>query len=182
MHDATTPPKRMLYSFEARCRAVSAMRSGISPAKAAASVGASRASGYRWWARYRARGWAGLRERPSTPRHQPRRLSPAEEAEIVAARERSGAGWLRWYNRRRPHGSLGSLPPVSRVSHLCVKYTQGRRSSAGRHHERAPHALGAGRAGRDKDLHAGNARLARRAARHDGTGSWWELSSLCSPG
>ena len=94
MHDATTQPKRMLYSFEARCRAVSAMRSGISPARAAASVGASRATGYRWWARYRAGGWADLRERPSTPRHQPRRLSPAEEAEIVAARERSGAGPL----------------------------------------------------------------------------------------
>ena len=94
MHDATTQPKRMLYSFEARCRAVSAMRSGMSPARAAASVGASRATGYRWWARYRAGGWADLRERPSTPRHQPRRLSPAEEAEIVAARERSGAGPL----------------------------------------------------------------------------------------
>ena len=54
----------MLYSFEARCRAVSAQRSGMSPARAAASVGASRATGYRWLARYRAGGWAGLRERP----------------------------------------------------------------------------------------------------------------------
>ena len=94
MHDATSQPKRMLYSFEARCRAVDAMRSGMSPARAAASVGASRATGYRWWARYRAGGWAGLRARPSTPKHQPRRLSQAEEAEIVAARERSGAGPL----------------------------------------------------------------------------------------
>ena len=94
MHDATNRPQRMLYSFEARCRAISAMLAGMSPAKAAASVGASRATGYRWLARYRAGGWAGLRERPSTPKHQPRRLSPAEEAEIVAARERSGAGPL----------------------------------------------------------------------------------------
>ena len=84
----------MLYSFETRCRAVAAMRSGMSPARAAASVGASRATGYRWLARYRAGGWAGLRERPSTPKRQPRRLSQAEEAEIVAARERSGAGPL----------------------------------------------------------------------------------------
>ena len=94
MHDATNRPRRMLYSFEARCRAVDAMLAGVSPAKAVASVGASRASGYRWLARYRAGGWARLRERPSTPKHQPRRLSPAEEAEIVAARERSGAGPL----------------------------------------------------------------------------------------
>ena len=35
-------------------------------------------------------GWTGLHERPSTPKHQPRRLSTAEEAELVAARERSG--------------------------------------------------------------------------------------------
>jgi transposase InsO family protein len=29
------------------------------------------------------------------------------------------SGYLRWYNRRRPHGSLRARPPVSRVSHLC---------------------------------------------------------------
>ena len=27
--------------------------------------------------------------------------------------------YLRWYNRRRPHSSLGAQPPTSRVSHLC---------------------------------------------------------------
>ena len=94
MHDATSRPKRMRYSYESRCRAVDAMLAGMSPAEAARSVGASRAAGYRWRERYLAEGWAGLRERPSTPKHQPRRLTPAEEAEIVAARERSGAGPL----------------------------------------------------------------------------------------
>jgi transposase InsO family protein len=38
-------------------------------------------------------------------------------------RARALSGWLRWYNRRRPHGSLGGLPPISRVSHLCGQYT-----------------------------------------------------------
>ena len=38
-------------------------------------------------------------------------------------RTRALAGWLRWYNRRRPHGSLGGLPPVSRVSHVCGHYS-----------------------------------------------------------
>ena len=40
-----------------------------------------------------------------------------------AHRSRALAGWLRWYNRRRPHGSLGGRPPISRVSHLCGQYT-----------------------------------------------------------
>lgn len=39
-----------------------------------------------------------------------------------AHRARALGGWLRWYNRRRPHGSLGGLPPISRVSHLCGHY------------------------------------------------------------
>ena len=94
MFDATGVPRRMRYSFETRCRAVKAMGVGLSPGAAARTVGASRATGYRWWARFRAGGWPGLEERPSTPRRQPRRLSPAAEGEILAARERSGAGPL----------------------------------------------------------------------------------------
>ena len=38
-------------------------------------------------------------------------------------RSRALNGYLRWYNRRRPHGSLGSRPPISRVSHLCGNYS-----------------------------------------------------------
>ena len=38
-------------------------------------------------------------------------------------RGRALAGFLRWYNRRRPHGSLGGRPPISRVSHLCGQYS-----------------------------------------------------------
>jgi transposase InsO family protein len=36
-----------------------------------------------------------------------------------SARARALGGYLRWYNRRRPHSSLGARPPISRVSHLC---------------------------------------------------------------
>ena len=92
MADATGRPQRMRYSFEARCRAVALMGTGVRPGTAAQTVGASRATGYRWWARFKAEGWAGLRERRSTPLRQPRRLSAAAEAEILAARRRSGAG------------------------------------------------------------------------------------------
>lgn len=43
-----------------------------------------------------------------------RRSYPSSEA-----RTRALASYLRWYNRRRPHSSLGARPPISRVSHLC---------------------------------------------------------------
>lgn len=38
-------------------------------------------------------------------------------------RARALAGYTRWYNRHRPHGSLGGRPPISRVSHLRGHYT-----------------------------------------------------------
>lgn len=38
-------------------------------------------------------------------------------------RGRALGGFIRWYNRRRPHGSLGARPPVSRVSHVCGQYS-----------------------------------------------------------
>ena len=34
------------------------------------------------------------------------------------ARARALGGYLRWYNRRRPHSSLRARPPISRVSHV----------------------------------------------------------------
>ena len=36
-----------------------------------------------------------------------------------SVRARALGGYLRWYNKRRPHSSLGARPPISRVSHLC---------------------------------------------------------------
>lgn len=51
-------------------------------------VGASRATGPRWLRRYRTGAWAGLRERASTPKRQPRRLTP--EAKLLAIRGRRG--------------------------------------------------------------------------------------------
>ena len=90
MRKAVCPPRRMRYSLESRCKIINLILSGQSPHTAAAACGASRATGYRLWARYRAEGWAGLTDRPSTPRRQPRRLPREVEAEIVAVRQ-----WLR---------------------------------------------------------------------------------------
>jgi transposase InsO family protein len=36
-----------------------------------------------------------------------------------AHRARALPGYLRWYNRHRPHSSLGGQTPLSRVSHVC---------------------------------------------------------------
>jgi len=92
MMQVTQPPRRMRYSVESRCRIVALIEAGMAPAQAARACGASRATGYRLWARYRQGGWAALWDRPSTPRCQPRRLSAAAEAEIVAIRQRTLAG------------------------------------------------------------------------------------------
>jgi transposase InsO family protein len=35
-----------------------------------------------------------------------------------AHRTRALTGWVRWYNRRRPHSSLGGQPPISRVAQV----------------------------------------------------------------
>jgi transposase InsO family protein len=35
------------------------------------------------------------------------------------ARDRALTSFLRYYNRRRPHTSLGDRPPISRVHHVC---------------------------------------------------------------
>ena len=78
------------------------------------------------------RGLRHLRTRPYTPRTNGkaerfiqmllRSWAYAFAYPTSAHRTRALAGWLRWYKRRRPHGSLGGLPPVSRVSHLCSQY------------------------------------------------------------
>jgi transposase len=86
------PPRRMRFSWESRCRMVGLVEAGMRPGEAAAVCGASRATGYQLWARYQQGGWAALRDRPSTPRSHPRRLSGDVEREIVAIRQRTNAG------------------------------------------------------------------------------------------
>ena len=86
------------------------------------------------WRRHcAAHGLRHLRTRPYTPRTNGkaerfiqillRTWAYAFAYPTSAHRTRALGGWLRWYNRRRPHGSLGGLPPVSRVSHVCGQYS-----------------------------------------------------------
>lgn len=92
MREGVCPPRRMRFSFESRCRIVGLILKGVSPQAAAAACGASRATGYRWWRRYREGGWPALEDRPSTPIRQPRRLSAEAEQEILAWRATLNAG------------------------------------------------------------------------------------------
>jgi transposase InsO family protein len=83
----------MRYSVESRCRFVwLVVERGLTPEAAAVACGAHRATGYRWLARFQRGGWAALRDQASTPKTQPRQLSPAAEAEIVAVRQATKAG------------------------------------------------------------------------------------------
>jgi transposase InsO family protein len=88
-------PRRKRLSWESRCEIVALIEAGVSPSLAAAKGGASRATGYRLLARYRAGGWGALRDRPSIPRCQPRRLPPEAEEAILVARRRSAYGPVR---------------------------------------------------------------------------------------
>ena len=92
MTDVTQPPRRMRFSFESRCRVVALVVAGESPSSAAAACGASRATGYRLWRRYREGGWAALADRRPVPRRQPRRLPRELEQRILEARSYANAG------------------------------------------------------------------------------------------
>jgi len=88
-------PRRKRLSWESRCAIVALVEAGVSRPLAAASGGASRATGYRLWRRYQEGGWGALRDRPSTPRRQPRRLPAEAEQRILAARRQSSYGPVR---------------------------------------------------------------------------------------
>jgi transposase InsO family protein len=87
-----SPPRRLRHSWEARCRLVQLVNAGVAPSVAAERCGVSRATAYRLVARYRAGGWAALRDRSSAPHHCPKRLSAAAEEEILELRRSTGWG------------------------------------------------------------------------------------------
>lgn len=79
-------------------------RDGWPAAHAAAMAGVSRATAYKWLARWRAEGTAGLRDRSSRPHSMPTRTPPEREAAVIELRR----SW-----RRGPHllgGRLGMAP------------------------------------------------------------------------
>lgn len=64
-----------------------------SVAAAAEAAGVSRRTGYKWLARFRAEGVAGLADRSSRPQRMPRALSPTEQAQLHALRRQRLPLW-----------------------------------------------------------------------------------------
>jgi len=79
---------RARLTYFSRQLLVGRVAAGWPVAHVAEQLGISRATAYKWVRRYRAEGEPGLLDRSSRPRRSPRRLSPAAEAEILAARSR----------------------------------------------------------------------------------------------
>jgi transposase InsO family protein len=92
---------------------VARIEAGHPAAHVAEQLGISRATAYKWARRYRAEGDAGLEDRSSRPRRSRRRLAPAIEAEILAAR----ASWRYGPDRLGP---LLGRPP-STVHRVLVR-------------------------------------------------------------
>jgi transposase len=73
-----------------RRQLVAAIESGVSIRAAARAFCVSPATAHRWW--HRALEGDSLADRSSRPRHQPRRLSTAEEEPILRARRETNLG------------------------------------------------------------------------------------------
>ena len=73
---------------------VLAIEAGMTLKQAAACFSVSPATAHRWWHRWLEGGRSSLAlaDRSSRPRHQPRRLSPAEEEPILRARRETNLG------------------------------------------------------------------------------------------
>jgi transposase-like protein len=80
---------------------------GWPPAQAAEAVGVSRATAYKWLARYRQHGMAGLADRSSRPYRCPHALPAAQVRRVLAARRR---------RRRAPIGSATTWAWLARPS------------------------------------------------------------------
>ena len=62
------------------------IQAGRPVAHVADELGISRATGYKWWARFRAEGWAGLEDRSSRPKSCPHRTPRQMERRVEALR------------------------------------------------------------------------------------------------
>jgi transposase len=105
---------------------------GWPPAQAAESLGVSRATAYKWLARHRQHGRAGLADRSSRPRRCPHALPAAQVRRVLAARRRRRQGPHRLgyhlgiarstvYGVLRRHG-LNRLAHTDRTSGVVVRY------------------------------------------------------------
>lgn len=86
------------------------LEEGWRPAVAAEALGVSRATVYKWLARYRTEGWLGLEDRSSRPLRSPSRLAASAEERIVDLRRQRKLG---------PH-RLGAILGIPRSTCYAV--------------------------------------------------------------
>jgi transposase InsO family protein len=109
---------------------------GWPAAQAAQALGVSRATAYKWLARYRALGPAGLADRSSRPHRCPHALSVPQVRRVLAARRRHRQGPHRLafrlhmprstiYGVLRRHG-MSRLAQTDRASGVVVRYQRER--------------------------------------------------------
>jgi transposase InsO family protein len=105
---------------------------GWPPAQAAEALGVSRATAYKWLARYRQHGQAGLADRSSRPRRCRHALSAAQVGRVLSARRRHRQGPHRLafrlhmprstiYGVLARHG-MSRLAHTDRTSGVVVRY------------------------------------------------------------
>ena len=125
---------------------------GWPPAQAAESLGVSRATAYKWLARYRVHGQAGLADRSSRPHRCPHALTPDQVRRVLAARRRhrQGPHRLAWrlhmprstiYGVLRRHG-VNRLAHTDRASGVVLPARAPRRAGPHRRQEAGPHPRG----------------------------------------
>ena len=105
---------------------------GWPPPLAAESLGVSRATAYKWLARYRAEGRAGLADRTSRPHRCPHALPAAQVRRVLAARRRRRQGPHRLgYHLGLPRSTvygvlrrhhMSRLADTDRTSGVVVRY------------------------------------------------------------
>ena len=78
-------------------------------AVAAAAAGIAVRTAYKWLARHRAAGVAGLEDRASTPRRQPRRTSNALVSAVVAARHERLTAWAIAVRLQIPRSTVAAI-------------------------------------------------------------------------
>jgi transposase InsO family protein len=100
-----------------------AMASGANLSELCRCFRISRAKGYKWLARYRGEGRAGLADRSRRPLHSPRRTAAALEAEVLRIREESNNAWggRKIARVMQRHGEM-AVPAASTITEILRRH------------------------------------------------------------
>jgi transposase InsO family protein len=100
-----------------------ALAPGANMSELCRRFGISRANGYKWLARYRADGCAGLADRSRRPRHSPGQTPQPVEAEVLRIREESNNAWGgRKIARVMERNSAVKVPALSTITEILRRH------------------------------------------------------------